>query len=82
MGRKMPDEFKIERGVKLPPPSWGRKKKYPIDQLEVGDSFFVPGKVHTQLSGVRANAIRKGIKLSVRNETVDGISGVRVYRIE
>jgi hypothetical protein len=75
-------EFKIDRGMPAPPPNRGRRNKYPTDELDVGDSFFVPGKVHSQLSGVKANAKRKGINLVLRRDKVDGIVGVRVFRVE
>jgi hypothetical protein len=33
----------IEKGVPIPPPSTGgRKRKYPFDEMEVGDSFTLP----------------------------------------
>jgi hypothetical protein len=39
-----PGSFSIDKGVQLPPINRGgdRAQMYPFDQLEVGDSFFVP----------------------------------------
>ena len=74
--------FDIKKGGKdLPPRSTGgRLHTYPYMQLEVGDSFFVPGKNHQQLSGVAANAKKYGIHLVMRRDEVDGVRGIRMYR--
>jgi hypothetical protein len=42
----MPDQIKIEKGVIIPAPKGGasRQSKYPYKSMEVGDSFFAPGK--------------------------------------
>jgi hypothetical protein len=49
-------EFKIERGIPYPvhkkSPA-GRKPVYPIDKLEVGQSFLVPSKA-TNISDLRS----------------------------
>ena len=52
--------------------------KYPLDQMQVGDSFFVPNrKISSISSRVTSLARRRNITLSCR--TVDG--GMRVWRI-
>ena len=69
-------EFKIEKGMPLPLP--GRHPKWPWRQLEVGDSFFMPG-AHTGTACRMAGqqALRLEVKFSCR--TVSG--GVRIWRI-
>lgn len=38
--------YKIEKGVPAPE---GKESKYPFRAMEVGDSFFVPGGIETEL---------------------------------
>lgn len=73
--------FKIEKNVPLPEKNvrW----KYPFDELEVGDSFFVANKDTTQLSAL---CKRAGTRLNTRFVTAKATSGdatgVRVWRVE
>jgi len=73
--------FDIEKGVPLPEKNvrW----KYPFDELEVGDSFFVANKDTTQLSAL---CKRAGSRLDARfvtaKATKQGKEGVRVWRME
>lgn len=73
--------FVIEKGIPLPEKNvrW----KYPFDQLEVGDSFFVINKDTTQMSALCKRASKR---LSARFITAkaesDGAQGVRVWRME
>lgn len=69
--------FPIESGIPIPEAT--RNAKYPWSSLEVGDSFFVPGKtVKTFASQVATAQKKRDCKLRARN--VDG--GVRVWRVE
>jgi hypothetical protein len=72
--------FKIEKGVPLIPRPGGRTgSKYPLDEMEVGDSFLVEGGTVKNLScTIRAHAKKVGGKFATR--TVEG--GVRVWRTE
>lgn len=72
-------EFKIEKGVPLPPKkSGGRGRKHPFYEMEVGDSVLVVGKERNIVSGLVGNPSRKyGFKFATR--AVEG--GVRVWRI-
>lgn len=72
-------EFKIEKGV--PIPTW--HDKYPLRDMEVGDSFFIPlsndKKKNTSARNVLWQCSKPlGIKIATR--TVDG--GMRVWRKE
>jgi hypothetical protein len=73
--------YKIEKvGM---PPARKTNAKYPYDLMQVGDSFFVPGKRTAQLAGpTHSAAQRRGWKLVSRFEAVDGVTGVRVYRVK
>jgi len=69
--------YKIEKGIeKLP------RTEYPVREMEVGDSFFVPSR--DKIRSLRSMATRwgvlLGIKLSVRGVVEDGVEGVRVWR--
>ena len=70
-------EYKIEKGILIPPPV--RRTKYPFGQMEVGDSVFIAddggGRV---IAAACEYGKRHNKKFSCR--TVDG--GVRVWRIE
>lgn len=83
--------FVISKGVEKPAvvrTSHGRESIYPWGVLEVGDSFFVPGKVASKfgstISTARKSFKEKGDerKFSARNVTEDGVTGIRVWRDE
>jgi hypothetical protein len=64
------DIIKIEKNVPMP-----SRAKYPLGQMEIGDSFFVPGGTQTKITGAFNPHHPK--KFSCR--TQDG--GVRVWRV-
>ena len=74
--------FEIEKGIplaKVASPSSPRASKYPWADMEVGDSFLVPGTSVSRLSPSVCSASRRvGFKFKTR--TVEG--GVRVWRVE
>lgn len=69
--------FEIEKDVPLPTIKHG--KKYPWEQMDVGDSFFVP-EVKQSLMGTNAahNTRMTGRRYTTRKEN----GGVRVWRVE
>lgn len=71
-------EFKIEKGIPVPSHR-GAPSKYPWEQMEVGDSFFVPAEDTTKNFGslARTSGKRMGAKFTSRK--LDG--GWRVWRI-
>lgn len=73
--------FSIEKDVPLPEKNV--RGKYPFDQMEVGDSFFVVNKDTTQMSALckRAGKRLEGRFVTAKVEK-DGQSGVRVWRME
>ncbi len=83
-------DFVIEKGVYIPEkisPFSQRvpvESKYPFAQMEVGDSFAVPGpdkKMIGNLGGARAAYQKKnpGVKFTTRSLKAEGI--LRIWRI-
>ncbi len=66
--------IKIEKGIPVI-----TRYRYPFLEMEVGDSFFVPGFSSKDMSGslTRVRKLHPGWKFTTR--TIDG--GVRVWRI-
>lgn len=75
-------DFPIEKGVEIPKitrvGSGGNNRKYPWNEMEIGDSFFVPGANARQFGTTSQASKRTGKRFTMR--TVEG--GVRVWRIE
>lgn len=74
----MTDKITIDKFIPLPENVIGRKRLYPTNQLDIGDSFFVPGKTPREIGGVYQAAKRDNIKVMVAR--VDG--GARIWRIK
>jgi len=73
--------FVIEKDVPLPQKNvrW----KYPFDQLELGDSFFVANKDTTQMSALCKRAGKRyGGRFVTSKAEKDDQTGVRVWRLE
>lgn len=78
--------IKIDKGIEIPPrrQGGGRPPKYPIREMEVGDSFFVPKSRKSAGGSVQAYANRilgKGAT-TVRNAIENGVEGFRIWRIK
>lgn len=75
-------EIKVEKGFAIP--TLKANSKYPWHDLAIGDSFFVPGKLITQMSVTEPNRRLKPRKFTARTRTLkdDGEEGVRVWRVE
>ena len=68
----MVDKFKIEKGVPLRP----KFGKYPLREMKIGDSFFVPDvSARTSIYSCARNA---KVKVTARREG----DGMRVWRIK
>ena len=83
-------EFKVEKGVQLPPQRTGRPAggtKYPWNDMEIGDSFFSQAtegrnpKEHgdrvTRAGNNWAKRRKPGVRFAFR--TVEG--GTRIWRV-
>ena len=78
-------EFKIEQGIPMPEPSPSGVRKYPMPDLEIGDSFLVPSSSKKNPQKIlHASAKHAGIRITVRRRKLerDGEDGVRVWRVE
>jgi hypothetical protein len=77
--------YKIESNVPVPPPRRGRprKHKYPLAELQPGDSFFVPApadelnKMQNRLATIGRQHVNKKF---VTRITRDAPTGVRIWR--
>jgi len=61
----------------------GRKPKYPLHQLRIGESFFIPGAVEP-LNSVYQRARKRGMKVKQKvvteeDSTGQPLQGVRVW---
>ena len=72
--------FKIDKGVPLPLQGKGARL-YPFIELEVGDSFFVEGKVPRNLHQP-ARQQCPGRKFVFRTRIENDREGTRVWRVE
>lgn len=89
MGFKIMDnEIKIEKGIPIPQNNVGRNAQYPLSEMEVGDSFFVPakGKKESTLRQISSggNTRYKPKKFIYRTEppNAEVINGIRIWRIK
>lgn len=69
--------FKIDKNIPMPT---RRYSKYPFNEMEVGDSFFVEGKSNALLSIAKyfAKSQKLDWKFTVRKE----VNGTRIWRIK
>lgn len=71
--------YKIEAGIPIPGAHAGREAIYPLDDLKVGESFFVPGGTHKSIA-THINVFRgknHGQK-TITSRLIEG--GIRVWR--
>jgi hypothetical protein len=68
----------IEKGIPLP--GRERRKKYPFEGMEVGDSFFVPD-VSVMLLHAHARRYMPR-RFTCRTVVESDVKGIRVWRIE
>lgn len=61
-----------------PPPERRGAKQYPVDSLGIGESFFAPG---VKLNNVSTSYYKPKVFVR-RTVTENGVTGVRVWRIE
>ena len=76
--------IKIDKDIPIaahPPKT--KVSKYPWPDMEVGDSFFLPGIKTADFSGAAHSAgLRTGKKFSLRSVTEDGVEGARCWRVK
>lgn len=74
-------KFEVEKNIPIPKMKTGpgRSSIYPWEELEVGDSFFVPGKTPKQMSGLASSRSKRGDGVKFKTRSVEG--GCRVWRV-
>lgn len=70
----------VEKGVPLPRQ---KRRVYPWDDLDVGDSFFVAEASSSAISSSACSAGKRlGMTFRCRAVTENNVHGVRVWRVE
>ncbi len=60
----------------------GRPQKYPWAELQVGGTFFAPGKTNNQIAACARHRTRRlGHQFTTEVRTEQGVKGTRVWRI-
>ena len=76
--------IKIDKGIPIPP-KISAKSKYPLSEMEVGDSFFVPGSVSKATSIIHYRKLKGTLGLDTafvtRAEKRGNETGIRVWRV-
>ena len=72
----------IDKSIPLPTDEskHSSKRIYPFPTMEIGDSFFAPGKKPVDLNGVVQRHKAKGKDFTSRAVTENGVTGCRVWR--
>lgn len=74
--------IKIDKDVPLPEGA-ARSTTYPFEDMEINDSFFVPGKNSDQLTNAASHWRKKnGWSFACRNTEEEGVKGARVWRVK
>lgn len=75
--------LKIEKNVPIPDAMrFGKPRKYPFAEMDVGDSFFAPNVGISAMAGsITYASKRHGKKFATRFLTENGVKGVRVWRV-
>jgi hypothetical protein len=69
--------IKIESNI--PAPATIRRRKYPFDEMKVGDSFYVSGRRPVEIGGSKLMATKRtGFEFACRTEG----DGARVWRVK
>lgn len=71
--------IKVDKNVPIPPAK--RQTIYPWAKLEIGDSFFIPGKTAGKMGGIFASAKALDHKYTARTVVENGVKGARVWRV-
>lgn len=71
----------VDHGIPVPPPHSPYQRKYPLNLLAVGDSFFVAGKTRQQMASPIRYATCACRKFTSHRVIENGVRGLRVWRI-
>lgn len=80
--------YEIEKGIPIPNSihGGGQPPKYPFEQMEIGDSFFIPchikDKKTVQSNVASARKVAPKMKFTTKYvDEIPGQTGIRVWRI-
>jgi hypothetical protein len=72
--------YKIDKSVPMPANVQTTREKYPLAELEVGDSFFVALTDPKQVKNLRSSMAVRAKKLEIKIAAFADDTGVRVWR--
>ena len=67
--------FKVEKGIK----KHERRLKYPLKDMEIGDSFLIPNEVLTTATRQNISTCARNIGIKITAQKWD--EGLRIWRI-
>ena len=74
--------FQISNDVPIPANRAHGNAKYPWRDMQVGSSFFIPGRTAGALAGAKSTAKKNtGFRFTTRTVTENGVNGCRVWRV-
>lgn len=71
----------IDRAIPVPEHNRRSAKKYPFEQMEIGDSFLVPLAADKSPSGIYSSIAQAKKRLSINLTSARVEGGLRVWRI-
>lgn len=74
--------MEIEKGILIPKSGYGRPTSAIWSKMEVGDSVFFEGRRSNNIGNLTRVERSKGKRFTCRTLVENGVSGVRVWRIE
>lgn len=78
----MENELVVDKGIPIPKLKSGFPPLSVWSKMEIGDSVFVPGSDSLKAQGFIKYPRTKGMRFTCRTLVENGVSGVRVWRIE
>lgn len=78
-------DFEIESGIPVPKRTRQGRNKYPLEKLDVGQSFFIPlddESKPTAAKNLRSSMAVRAKKLDIKIVTIGDNTGVRVWRTQ
>lgn len=72
--------YKLEKSVPIPDSIPSKNEKYPLRDMEVGDSFFVPQTGADKVKSLRNSMSARARKLNYKIVSLADETGVRFWR--
>jgi len=74
--------MKVEKDIPMPATTIRDGYKYPLNEMDIGDSIFEPGPRNSNESKIRLSAKKYGAKTGKRFSARKVEGGVRIWRVE